>query len=82
MQERTIKQNFSECGQGRRVNTHEARRIGDVGANFAVNLNELLHYDVGNFSASEGVFETIAEQNDEGQALPKLVGTSRRTGSL
>ena len=39
-------------------NVHVAGRVGAVGADFLVNLNEALHQDGAGFPRVEGIFET------------------------
>lgn len=62
--------------------THESSRVGDIGADLAINLDEPLHADLLHFIPSQGVLEAVPQEDDEGQALPQLVGTGGRTRSL
>lgn len=62
--------------------THESSRVGDVGADLAIDLDEPLHADLLHLVPSQGVLEAVPQENDEGQALPQLVGTGGRTRSL
>lgn len=62
--------------------THESSGVGDVGADLAVDLDEPLHADLLHLIPSQGVLEAIPQEDDEGQALPQLVGTGGRTRSL
>lgn len=62
--------------------THESSRVGDVGADLAVDLDEPLHADLLHLIPSQGVLEAVPQEDDEGQALPQLVGTGGRTRSL
>lgn len=62
--------------------THESSGVGDVGADLAIDLDESLHADLLHLIPSQGVLEAVPQENDEGQALPQLVGTGGRTGSL
>lgn len=62
--------------------THESSGVGDIGADLAIDLDESLHADLLHLIPSQGVLEAVPQENDEGQALPQLVGTSGRTGSL
>lgn len=61
---------------------HEAGGEGGVGADLAVNLDETLHQDALGLTVVEGVLETVAQEDDEGQAFSLLVGTGRRLGSV
>ena len=62
--------------------THESSGVGDIGADLAVDLDEPLHADLLHLIPSQGVLEAIPQEDDEGQALPQLVGTGGRTRSL
>mmetsp|Transcript_15869 Transcript_15869/g.31885 ORF Transcript_15869/g.31885 Transcript_15869/m.31885 type:complete len:246 (+) Transcript_15869:339-1076(+) len=57
---------------------HEARRVSLIGPRLAVNLDEALHEDVLHLLGVEGILETIAQKNDQRQALTQLVGASGR----
>lgn len=65
-----------------RDDVHEAGRVGRVGADLAVDLDEALHQDGLGLAVVEGVLEAVAEEDDEGQALPLLVRTGRRLGRV
>lgn len=62
--------------------THESSRVGDISADLAVDLDEPLHADLLYLVPSQGVLEAVPQEDDEGQALPQLVGTGGRTRSL
>lgn len=62
--------------------THESSRVGDVGADLAIDLDEPLHADLLHLISSQGILEAVPQEDDEGQALPQLVGTGGRTRSL
>lgn len=62
--------------------THEASGVGDVSADLAVDLDKSLHADFLNLISSQSVLQPIPQEDDEGQALPQLVGTSGRPRSL
>jgi len=61
---------------------HEASGVRCVGADLAVNLDETLHEDGLDLLAVEGVLQTVAQQDDQGQALTELVGAGGRSGGL
>lgn len=61
---------------------HEARRVGGVSADLAVDLDQTLHEDGLGLAVVQGVLETVAHEDDEGQAVASLVGTSRGLGSV
>lgn len=62
--------------------THEASGVGDISADLAVDLDEPLHAYLLDLISGQGVLQTVPEEDDEGQALPQLVGTSGGTRSL
>ena len=62
--------------------THEAGGVGLVSANFVVNFNQPLLDDGSNFSASQGIFQSIAEEHSKGQRFAKLMRTRRGTRGL
>lgn len=62
--------------------THESSGVGHIGADLAVDLDEPLHADLLNLIPSQGILEAVPQEDDEGQALPQLVGTGGRTRSL
>jgi hypothetical protein len=61
---------------------HESGGEVDIGADAVVDLDETLHDNGLDFAAVEGVLQTIANEDNEGHAIPKLVRTGRRTGSV
>lgn len=62
--------------------THESSGVSDVGADLAVDLDEPLHADLLDLIPSQGILEAVPQEDDEGQALPQLVGTGGGTRSL
>lgn len=56
---------------------HEARRVGRVGADLAVDLDEALHQDGLGLAVVQGVLEAIAHEDNQGQTVASLVGTGR-----
>jgi hypothetical protein len=65
-----------------RDNVHETSGVGLVGADLAVDLDEARLQDRGDLLAGEGVLETVAEEDGEGERLPELVRTGGRAGRL
>lgn len=61
---------------------HESSGEGHVGADLAINLDETLHQDGAGLAVVERILEAIADEDDQGHALPELVRTGRRTGSI
>jgi len=60
---------------------HETSRVVEFGADLVVNFDEAAHDDHHGFTTGEGVLQTVAEGNDEGEGFAELVGTSGGTGS-
>lgn len=48
---------------------HEAGRVGHVGSDLAVDLDEALHEDGLGFAVVQGILEAVANENDEGHAV-------------
>lgn len=61
---------------------HEAGGEGGISADLSVNRDQALHEDESNLTTGQGVLESVTQKDHQGQALAKLVGTSRRTRSL
>jgi hypothetical protein len=61
---------------------HEAGREDRISTDLTVNSNETLHQDQGNLTAGQGVLESVAEKDHQGQALTELVGSRAGTRSL
>lgn len=61
---------------------HEAGGVGHVGADLAVDLDEALHEDGAGLAEVEGVLEAVAEEDNQRQAVAKLVRTGRGAGSV
>jgi hypothetical protein len=64
------------------VDTHEASGVGEVSADLAVNKDLTLTEDPLRLGIREGVLEAVADEDDQREALTKLVGTSGWAGSL
>lgn len=63
-------------------NIHEAGGVGRVGADLAIDLDEALHQDGLGLAVVQGVLETVAHEDDQGQTVASLVGTGRGLGSV
>lgn len=61
---------------------HEASGVGHVGADLVVDLDQALLQDGLGLAVVQGVLETVAQEDDERQALAGLVGTGRRLGGV
>jgi len=61
---------------------HEASRVGVVGADATVHLDETLGEDLLDFGVGQGVLETIPQEERQRQALAQLVRTGRRARSV
>lgn len=58
-----------------RDHVHEAGRVGDVGSDFAIDLDEALHQDGHGLTVVQGVLETISQENDQGEAVAGFLVT-------
>ena len=56
--------------------THETGGIGRVSAHLSVDLDEALHADHLNLVVGQSVLQTVADDEDEGEALSQLVRTT------
>lgn len=61
---------------------HEAGRVGDIGADLAVNLDQALHENGLGLAVVQRVLEAVAHEDDEGEGISGLVGTGRRLGGV
>lgn len=52
---------------------HEASRVGRVGADLAVDLDQTLHDDCLGLTAIESVLQPVPDEDDQGHAVPQLV---------
>jgi len=64
-----------------RDHIHVAGRVVGICSHFPVDLDESLHDDLGNFSAIEGVLQSVSKEDNERKAVSLLVGT-RTTRTL
>lgn len=53
--------------------THEACRVGDVGADFAIYFDEPLHADLLDLISCQSILQPVAQKDDERKALPQLM---------
>jgi hypothetical protein len=56
-----------------RDHVHVARRVGCVGSHLAIDLDETLHEDSHRLAAIEGVLETIAKEDYQGEAVSSFL---------
>lgn len=61
---------------------HETSGVGRVSADLAVDLDQTLHHDGLGLTAVQGVLETVADEDDQGKAVPELVRTGGGLGSI
>lgn len=61
---------------------HETSGVGRVSADLAVDLDQTLHHDGLGLTAVQGVLETVADEDDQGEAVPELVRTGGGLGSI
>lgn len=69
-------------GLGDGDNIHESSRVVHVGADLAVNLNVAFLHDHLDLVVGEGIFEAVSEENNEWEALAKLVWAGGWAGSI
>lgn len=61
---------------------HEARGVGGVGADLAVDLNQSLHQDGLGLTVVESILEAVSDEDDQRHAVAELVRTGRGLGSV
>jgi hypothetical protein len=61
---------------------HEARGVGGIGADLAVDLDKSLHQDGLDLAVVESILESVSDEDDQGHAVAELVRTGRRLGSV
>ena len=71
-----------EESKRRAIHTHEASGEVGVSADLAVDQDLALDDDQASLTTGQRVVETVAQQDDQGQALTRLVRASRRLGRL
>lgn len=65
-----------------RDDIHEAGGEGHVGADLLVDLDEALHQDGAGLAVVEGILQAVADEDDQGHAVAKLVRTGRSLGGV
>jgi len=55
---------------------HEASRVGGVGADLSVNLDEALGHNQSDFTAGQSILEPVADEDGKRKRFSELVGTS------
>jgi hypothetical protein len=48
---------------------HETGRIGNIGADFAIDLDETLHQDSIRLTAVQGILQAVSKEDDQGKAV-------------
>ena len=61
---------------------HEAGRVGHVGSDLAVDLDEALHEDGLGLAVVQCILEAVSHKDDEGEGIAGLVWTGRGLGSV
>lgn len=61
---------------------HETGGVVDISANLAINLDVTLHNNGVGLTLVQSILQTVADENNKGQALTELVRTRRRTRGL
>lgn len=62
--------------------THETSRVGFIGPDLSINLDNPLCHDGSDFSAGQGVLQSVSQEDGQGQAFSELVGTGGRSRGL
>lgn len=61
---------------------HEARGVGDVGSDLAVNLDQTLHENGLGLAVVQRVLEAVANEDDQREGIASLVRTGRGLGGV
>jgi hypothetical protein len=61
---------------------HESSRVGHVGSDFAIDLDESLHDNSPGLSVVKSILESVADEDDQGHAFTELVRTGRWARSV
>lgn len=62
--------------------THETSRIVGINANLSVHLNQALHDDFSNLTISQGILQSITQENNQRERFPEFVRTGGRPGGI
>jgi hypothetical protein len=65
-----------------RDDIHESSRVGGVGTDLAIDLDEALHDNGLGFATVQGVLEAVTDEDDQRHAVSELVGTGRGLGGV
>lgn len=60
----------------------EASGVGGVGADLSIDFDQTLLDNGGDFTASKGVLQAVAEEDAEGEGFAELMGTGGGTGGV
>jgi len=60
---------------------HETSRVFNISTDLAVDLDKTGSTNLANFSVSQGVLQSVSEEDDQGKTFPKFVGTIGGTRS-
>jgi len=63
-------------------NVHESERVGVIGSDLAVNLDEPLLEDGSDLSAGKGELQSVSKEDGQRKALSELVGSGRGSRSV
>ena len=66
----------------RESRTHEASRVSLVSPDFSIDLDMPLHEDGDDLTVCQSVLQLVPDDQDEREALPRLVRSRRGLGSL
>ncbi len=65
-----------------RDDVHQASGERGVGADLSVDLDEPLHEDGVDFARIEGIFQAVAQEDDQREGVTKFVRTRRSLGRI
>lgn len=63
-------------------NVHKAGRVGHVGSDLAIDLDQALHENGLGLAVVEGILQAVADEDDEGHAVTLLVRTGGGLGGI
>lgn len=62
--------------------THKTSRIVGISANLSINFNQALHYNLSNLAISQGILQSITEEDNQRERFPEFVWTGGWSGGI
>lgn len=56
---------------------HETRRVGDISADLAINLDETLHQNRSRLTVVQRVLQAVSKEDDQGEAVASFLPSSQ-----